>query len=134
MIVRQRAQKPVARTGFTLMEMLVVVAIIVALASIGGFFLLNTLHEQRISTAKLQARKLAEACEQYYLKHSQMPTQIQDLIDPAKGPILKESRAIIDPWGQPYQLDPSGVRNQTVGNQQVDIISVGSGQEIGNWN
>ncbi len=40
------------RAAFTLMEMLVVVAIIVALAGIGGFFLLGALEDAKVDVRR----------------------------------------------------------------------------------
>jgi type II secretory pathway pseudopilin PulG len=88
------------------MEMLVVVAIIVALAGIGGFFLMGTLMSSQDDVALLRAKKLAEACEQYFLRYKTTPQRLTDLYQ-TSPPILKDAGAHLDPWGQEYVIDTS---------------------------
>jgi general secretion pathway protein G len=115
MIVRQTS-RTLPRSGFTLMEMLVVVAIIVALAGIGGYFLLGTLQTSQEDIARLKARKLAEACEQFYLRTKQYPQDWDNLYQ-INPPILKEKNGHLDPWGQEYkkEMSPAGVVVYTMG-------------------
>ena len=70
------------------MEMLIVVAIIVALAGIGGFFLLGQLSQPRkTSLARRSPVTLTQACQSYYIKNKQWPQSLQILInrDPLNG-------------------------------------------------
>ena len=102
------------RLAFTLMEMLVVVAIIVVLAGIGGAYLMGQLIDSKVSAAKLQARVISQAIEMYAIDHNAtLPTSLDVLLqrDPnGKGPYLKSSDALKDPYGNPFypQYDPSG--------------------------
>lgn len=105
-------KKTLRRAAFTLMEILVVVAIIVALAGVGGFFLIGQLNQSKGDVAKLQCKELAKACETFYVRYGQMPSGLGDLTAAPNGmtPILKDQKAIIDPWNNPYQMQmgPTG--------------------------
>jgi len=103
-------QTPLARAAFTLMEILVVVAIIVALAGVGGYFLVGQLISSKADVARLQAKKLKEACTTYFIRNGSFPNTLQDLVQPPNGgiPVMEDPRSIIDPWGQPYQYQNLG--------------------------
>jgi general secretion pathway protein G len=135
MIVRQTHTRAAARTAFTLMEMLVVVAIIVTLAGVGGYYYLKQADEAKKSAAKAQVKTtLTNAVKTYYLDHSAYPDSLQALLvrsADGKGPYLEEEDAIYDPWGQPYQYDKSGQHNHGT---RPDIFTTGpDGSTIGNW-
>jgi general secretion pathway protein G len=114
MVMRQH-KKRIRRAAFTLMEMLVVVAIIVALAGIGGFYLMGALSSSQQSIAQTQCKgTLTTAVKTYYTRHHTWPASLQQLLQQdAKGPpILEDVDALTDPWGNQYQYDPSGQMHQ----------------------
>jgi general secretion pathway protein G len=133
MILRREVRRS-RRAAFTLMEMLVVVAIIVALAGIGGFFLMKQLSGAQNDVAATQVKgPLTNAVQAYKVKNHQYPQSLQQLLQPdAKGNIyIEEADALIDPWQQPYKYDPSGPNN---GGRRPDIWTVSpEGITIGNW-
>lgn len=122
------------RAGFTLMEMLVVVAIIVALAGIGGYYLMGALTGGQKDVARTQVKgTLTNACQAYYLKHSQWPDTLQQLtVKDDMGMIYLENQdALLDPWKKPYQYDKSGQKNNQT---KPDIYTTApDGEIIGNW-
>src|SRR3954454_21780734 len=71
MILQQHARtlgrqtRTLGRSAFTLMEVLVVVAILVVLAS-GSLIYLSYLDSAKLSTAKLDIKKLETAVDAYY--------------------------------------------------------------------
>ena len=58
--------------GFTLMEMLVVVAIIVALAGMGGYYIMGYMAESKNSIAKAQCKTLSNAINTYMIWHKEL--------------------------------------------------------------
>jgi general secretion pathway protein G len=112
MIVQQsRQRKRQARRAFTLMEILVVVAIIVVLAGIGGFYLMPQLDRAKDDAAKLQAKTISQAVGTYYAHHSTYPTDLSVLTqgdEENNGQPYMAADKILDPWGKQYQLDTSG--------------------------
>lgn len=122
------------RAAFTLMEVLVVVAIIVALASIGGYFLLGQLGQSQKDIARSQVKgPLSDACKTFFLRHNEWPQSLEALTQPdgKGGPYLEDVSALVDPWGRAYKYDPSGSRN---GGMKPDIWAIApDGATIGNW-
>src|SRR5262245_25938037 len=121
------------RAGFTLMEMLVVVAIIVALAGIGGFFIMGQLVGGQKDAAYAQVNgPLTQACQAYFIKNQQWPQSLEILLqkDAHNAIYLDKPDAIMDPWGKKYQYDPNGPQNQGL---KPDIWTVhADGTMIGN--
>jgi len=136
MIVARKRRDP-GRGAFTLMELMVVIAILVVLVGVGGFFYMQTLDDAKISAAQLQAKgDLTTACKTYRTKTGQWPPSLRALLektpDGLYGPFLDSETALYDPWKQEYQYDPAGTRNNGT---QPDIYTEvpGKGIPIGNW-
>jgi len=122
------------RAAFTLMEMLVVVAIIVALAGIGGFFIMGQLVSGQKDAAYAQVNgPLTQACQAYFVANQHYPQSLEVLLQKdARGTVyLDKPDALVDPWGKRYQYDANGPNNQGL---KPDIWTVhADGQMIGNW-
>jgi general secretion pathway protein G len=130
------------RAAFTLMEMLVVVAIIVVLAGVGGAFLLGRLEESKVSAARMQAEVIGKAVREYNLNNGVYPPDLNTLLGKdaeGKGPYLETPDALLDPWGRPYQYDQSGANHTRVGAtvQIPDVYCMPpnstDGKPVGNW-
>ncbi len=134
-----------ARRGFTLVEILVVIAIIgllvgVVLTRIGG-----TLDEANESTAKIFVNSsIKTPLTQYRINMGTYPSTAEGLqaliTDPGnktgwKGPYLEGNKVPLDPWKRPYQYRYPGTKNP----RGYDVFSMGAdGQpdtadDIGNW-
>ena len=103
------ASRASARGGFTLLEVLVVVAILVILASVAGFAVMRYMHDAKLNQASLQMANIEQACKSYYTSTSgsNWPSSLQELVQAsASGPPLLEGgqSAITDPWGKQYQI------------------------------
>jgi len=131
-----------ARTGFTLMELLVVMAIIVIIAGFGGYYILGQLDQAKVSAAIQKAKVVAQAAETYYIDNGEYPQSIQLLLqknENGKGPYLKSQDAIMDPWGQMYQYDQNGTQTQAANQTQARAVDVfttvkdGTNRTVGNW-
>ena len=108
--VRQRASR---RAAFTLLEVLVVVAILVILAGVGVAATTRYLEDARKSKAQTSCKGIADAIQNYMQNpansDSSPPSGINDLLTPPFGGTgyLKNGAADLkDPWGQQYQMEP----------------------------
>ncbi len=124
----QRRREALARTAFTLMEMMVVVAIIVVLVGASVPIYLNYAEQSKISRVKLDTKSIQTAVQAYNLAHGDYPPSLQTLTQPdsetGKAVFLDDN--LKDPWGQYYvynpgDTDPTGVPyvySQRIGKQQ----------------
>ena len=113
----RNTQNRARRAAFTLMEMMVVVAIIVALAGASIYFMGGQMDEGYKAKAQTGVKQMTDAVMTYKLQHAGVyPTSLNDLLlkdDQGHGPYILKQEDLVDPWGQPYQFDPSGTRNQS---------------------
>lgn len=99
------------RAGFTLLEVLVVVAILVILSTVAVVATTRYLEDARKSRAQLQCKSLAQTIEAYYLNPQSgntYPESLQQLLQPPFGgtSLLKNGQEdLINPWGQQYQVE-----------------------------
>src|SRR5437763_16154840 len=102
MIVNRQA-RALARAAFTLMEMLVVVAILVVLAGASVPIYLNYLDSAKRDRVKIDTKTLETAVEGYYTRFGDYPPSLDALTQPAPdgSKATLEREAILDPWGQP---------------------------------
>jgi general secretion pathway protein G len=136
MVIRQRERLRNVRHGFTLMEILIVVAIIVVLASLGGVYLFGALRQSQEDVAIMKAKDIGKAIGMYALNHNgQFPTSLQQLLvqdNNGHGPYLKGQDYLMDPWGQPYQYNQQGPMNNGM-EPDVYTISPQTQVKLGNW-
>lgn len=120
------------RVAFTLIEILVVIAVIAILASLVAPNVFQHVGTARSTTARSQLEMLATALDAYRLDTGRYPTTEQGLaalttapaVDapPAwRGPYLR--RAVpLDPWGNPYVYTAPGANNPA----GFDLLSLGA--------
>lgn len=133
-----------ARDGFSLLEILVVLAIIALVAAVVGPRLFAQLDRSKTRTAQLQIRSLEASLDTMRLDIGRLPTQQEGLallteadaqtVSGWYGPYL--DRAIpADPWGRPYvYVAPPAEATGAPGapDQRARVISYGAdGQEGG---
>lgn len=106
--VRRRMNR---RAAFTLLEVLVVVAILVILAGVGVVATTRYLEDAKKSKAQMACKGIAQACESYKMNSANptndYPQSLQDLIAPpfgGSGFLVNGQADMIDPWGQQYQI------------------------------
>ena len=105
--------------GFTLLELLVVMAIIALLGALIGPRLFERLEDSKVVTAQTQVRMLKTALDTMRLDLGRYPTAEEGLellvrapTEPKlrlrwRGPYL-EGEVPLDPWSNPYKYNPNG--------------------------
>lgn len=93
----------IKKRGFSLIEMVVVISIIVALAS-GAFIVGNTvLQNGRFNAAKSEVSALSLAVSQYHFEIGSWPANLEALATAVGqyGPWF-DSESLADPWGHAF--------------------------------
>ena len=142
---RARVHPRREEAGFTLLEMLVVLAILGLLAAIVAPQVLKYLGTSRTQTAKVQIENISASLDHFQLDVGRYPTPEEGLdalvTQPPSapnwaGPYLRKSSALVDPWGQKYVYANPGKHGE------VDVYTLGSdhaeggtgeAKDVGNW-
>jgi general secretion pathway protein G len=132
-MVLRKLHRPVRRTGFTLMEMLVVVAIIVMLAGVGAWGYMRQLESARESKARIDITHIQQMVEDFKVTEGSYPDSLQILTQPVEGkPAWLEAKDLVDPWGQAYLYEPGNL-NPTTLRPRISSSHATSGAPIANW-
>ena len=137
-------------SGFTLIEIMVVIVILALLAALVGPKLIGRSDDARVADAKVQIRNIETALKLYKLDSSAYPTTEQGLAalitKPTTGVIPKnykaegylESKKVPqDPWSNDYiYLSPSEQGDYEICSLGSDGVKGGEGKaaDICNWN
>ena len=127
--------------GFTLLEMLAVLAILGMLVSLVAPRVIGYLSESKVKTAKIQIEAFASAIDLYQLDTGRVPNSAETLEalvrKPASaknwnGPYLRGGTVPKDPWGNAYLYRQPGQHGA------YDLYSLGAeGREgqgnVSNW-
>lgn len=97
-LVARRAAVQAAR-GMTLLEIMVVIAIIGIVATAIGVGVVGYLNKAKVDACKAQIRNISQALD-IYAADSDYPTSLSVLAEGPGAP-LKEKQ-LKDPWGQPF--------------------------------
>jgi general secretion pathway protein G len=131
-------QQPSARRGFTLIELIVVIAIIATLAAVVAPAIFQNVGDAKVNAAKSQIEMLSLALNSYRLDNDAFPTTEQGLNAlrtlPVTGDIPKNWRGPYltrvlgnDPWDRPYIYRSPGTENPT----SYDLYSLGKDGQPG---
>lgn len=106
-----RQSAPTGEAGFTLLEILVVIAILGLLIGLVAPAALRQLGGARVSVAHQAIERLGSVLDLYKLDVGSYPTTDQGLpalsarpagVDAWNGPYLKGDKTPLDPWNHPY--------------------------------
>jgi general secretion pathway protein G len=121
--------------GYTLVELLVVLAILGLLVALAAPRVIKYLGAAKSDTAHIQIEKLGGVLDLYRLEVGHYPTEQEGLeslverppqVDAWNGPYLKNRDALTDPWGKPYGYRSPGEHGD------YDLYSLGAdGKEGG---
>ncbi|MFO7553082.1 MAG: type II secretion system major pseudopilin GspG [Haliea sp.] len=132
--------------GFTLIELMVVLAILGLLAGLVGPQVMKHLDASKSRAARLQVDDLVAALDLYRMENGHYPTQEQGLLalieapsgaENWNGPYLRKRDLPQDPWGQHYQYRVPGTAGP------YDLYTLGADNQEGgegenrdmyNWN
>ena len=99
------------RTGLTLLEIMVVLAIIVLVAGLAAPRLMDNFGRAKSQTAQIGLANLKSALQLYYIDVGRYPTEAEGLgaliSAPAaasdwRGPYLDGPEGLVDPWDRDY--------------------------------
>jgi general secretion pathway protein G len=139
---------PRSDSGFTLIEIMVVMVIIAILGALIGPQILGRVDEARVTKAQADIRTLGTSLDLYRMDNFQYPTTaqgLQALVTRPDDPSVRNwktggyvQKLTKDPWGNEYQYSFPGTRGGA-----YDLYSLGAdGQpggedtatDVGNWN
>lgn len=125
------------QSGFTLLEILVVVLIITILATLVGINVIPELGKSKAAVAQAQIGTFRTALNMYRMNHGQYPTQSQGLMALVEVPVippipdrypetgyLETRRLPVDPWNHDYVYVVPGPDREA-----YEIISYGADGE-----
>ncbi len=122
--------------GFTLIEILIVVAIIALLASIVAPNLLGRFERSKEQIGKAQLEVLSAAVQSFYVDLGRCPASLNELLSSTdkkwRGPYLSKQTIPLDQWGREYQYKCPGEHGP------FDLYSLGPNgtlddQALKNW-
>src|SRR5438270_94915 len=119
--------------GFTLIEIMIVLAIVGMLFSFVGVNVIRKYKESKVQAAKIQIASYQQALQAYYLAHNMYPHTSQGLDalihKPSVGKVPQnypdggyfgKKELVKDPWGNPYRYECDDYQNYTISSDGPD--------------
>ncbi len=119
--MRERQWRGSAARGMTLIEIMVVVAILGMIAAVVGVAVMGRFQEAKVQTAQLDIKGFGDGLRLFKLKHSRFPTTAEGLAALYQEGFL-EGEQKKDPWGNDYVYVQPGQKHPDT----YDIMSYGA--------
>lgn len=112
-----------SRGGFTLIEIMVVVAIIGLLATLVAPNVMKYLRSAKITTTQVKLKGLKQPISQYQMMHHKLPESLEELMAEDEKNLneayIESREEIMDAWGNEIQYE-------RMGSNKYDLISLGA--------
>lgn len=134
---RSQAKTRNRQAGVTLLEVMIVLAIMALVIGVATPRLIDTFGRAKSQAAEVQMSNIKGALQMYYIDVGTLPTTTQGLsalvlqpqsVSGWRGPYLNSAEDLIDPWGRRYQLKVPGE------NTPFELISFGRDGQPGGTN
>lgn len=113
--MKRQAKRIRKNRGFTLIEVLLVLAILVVVAGAVALNVTSTQDAAYKKMAQSEVARLKNYVKQYQLMVGTLPSTLDalhaqptDIADPSKWTQILDKPLSPDPWGRPYEYKPSG--------------------------
>lgn len=113
----------VVQAGFTLLEIMIVLAIIAAIATGVGVAVFNQFKKAQVKIAKQRVKDIMQGVTTYMIDNNNCPKGLDDLVTNK----YVEKGSVKDPWGKDYILRCPGTQ-ETDG---ADVYSTGPDKQDG---
>ena len=119
--------------GYTLMELLVVLAILGLLTAIATPYVLHYLETAKVKTARTEIANIGVGLDMFKSDVGRYPTTEEGLkallkqppgVEDWDGPYIKKLDTFLDPWGAPYHYRSPGEHSD------YDLFSYGPDKEL----
>jgi general secretion pathway protein G len=127
-----RTDRTRLQRGLTLIEVMIVIAILGLLASVLVVAVVNQLDDAKIDAASVKLNSIENAIQMYKVKFNRVPSQadgLRALLNPPKNrkPLLKSEKDIKDPWEEEIMYFSPSKSNKA----EFELISKGPDKQQG---
>ena len=133
MNTKYKKDKRKSQRGFTLMEVLIAITLVVMFGSFAGVRIIASFNDAKVKGAKVQIAGFQQALQAYYLAHSKYPNTAQGLVSLIKKPSVgtipenypeggyyEKKELPKDPWGNEFTYECEDYQNFTISSPGKD--------------